>query len=154
MGSEIKTVKDYKGNAAGLEERIEVPEKIVSELHIQEGDKKYEYIGSVENIKFSGLNNIFGSVGLKKIERKDNPIPKKKRISVIPWRVVEYIENQQEEIIIWKLENSNSHSHIIYDGKVLVDRNRSGYRCDLIGKAATERVMLSDELLDEIFEPI
>lgn len=141
-----------------LEGTIEIPEVLENTVETAEEDKKCRYNGSIFNIHFIGSNSIYGNAKLEKIEVKTRYETTRTRISWIPPRVVESEQPINENKTIWSVTSGyneeSRNDQIILLGKIKNKRDETGYRASLVGNAANQGLLLSDELLDKVFSQL
>lgn len=140
-----------------LEGTIEIPKVLENTIETAEGDKKFVYRGEIFNLKFTGLS-LYGNSRLEKSETKTRYETKRTRISWFPPKVVESENPVHNNKTIWSIiagysEKSDTNS-ILSWGEIKNKRGYGGYRSSLIGNAANQGILLSDELLDKVFGPL
>ncbi|MBI5398424.1 hypothetical protein HZB03_03070 [Candidatus Woesearchaeota archaeon] len=137
-----------------LESRIDHPllkSRIEHEAIYEFDDALVVYRAAAFNIFFEGFS-VRGNAELKRIERTKEI--KKKFVSWFPPKRADVGVLISKEV--WKIEAQPDHpgcAYFISDGKSTNQRNY-GYRHKLVNEAVKKGIILSDKLLDAVFDPI
>ncbi len=139
-----------------VEATFQMPASLANEVEVVDDGRTFIYRGCAHNLYLDGLN-IRGAVSLEKVEKRTE-MRKVKTGGFFSWQFKK--EPVATEKRVWFVDtgreyNGRSHKYFVSDGQSKTSRDcPAWYRSALVGELATNKVLISDTLLDAVFSPI